>query len=273
MTTETLERPARAERGNSTLRMVQLRTNEPALHRWMADRNLMEETVALHHLLVQCMGDLSPRPFRKLSQQGDAQGRVLGYTTRTVEEIALEVETYADPQQQRIILLETLESKEMPSEWRVGRELGFEVRTRPVIRPQRRMDRVTPQTMQGHLDGRLRAGLNCDVLTWEQVLRQGTDNPEPALREEVYPRWMADRLNRQGGAEADPAHIRLDGFRLTAEVGRKSGARGWMLPDAVMRGRMTVKDPVKFRELLELGIGRHRAYGFGMVLLKPDLRG
>ena len=40
-------------------------------------------------------------------------------------------------------------------------------------------------------------------------------------------------------------------------------------PDAVMRGNITVTDSDAFTRLLSHGIGRHRAYGYGMLLLRP----
>jgi CRISPR system Cascade subunit CasE len=40
-------------------------------------------------------------------------------------------------------------------------------------------------------------------------------------------------------------------------------------PNAVLEGTLTVGDPDAFARLLARGIGRHRAFGFGMLLLKP----
>jgi CRISPR system Cascade subunit CasE len=40
-------------------------------------------------------------------------------------------------------------------------------------------------------------------------------------------------------------------------------------PDASFEGVLTVAEPGAFALLLARGIGRHRAFGFGMVLLRP----
>ena len=40
-------------------------------------------------------------------------------------------------------------------------------------------------------------------------------------------------------------------------------------PEVVLGGRFTITDPDTFTALLTRGIGRHRAFGFGMILLKP----
>ncbi len=36
-----------------------------------------------------------------------------------------------------------------------------------------------------------------------------------------------------------------------------------------MTGTLAVDDPVAFRRLLGRGVGRHVAFGYGMLLLKP----
>lgn len=36
-----------------------------------------------------------------------------------------------------------------------------------------------------------------------------------------------------------------------------------------MHGTLTVTDPAFFAQALAVGIGRHRASGFGMLLLRP----
>ena len=40
-------------------------------------------------------------------------------------------------------------------------------------------------------------------------------------------------------------------------------------PDAVIQGTLTVAEPGEFTDLVAHGVGRHRAYGYGMLLLRP----
>ena len=42
-------------------------------------------------------------------------------------------------------------------------------------------------------------------------------------------------------------------------------------PDVLIRGILQVADPQQFGQLLAQGIGRFRAYGYGMLLLKPAM--
>jgi len=44
---------------------------------------------------------------------------------------------------------------------------------------------------------------------------------------------------------------------------------GRLGPDAVFKGVLQIHDADAFNRLLRRGIGRHRAFGFGMLLLKP----
>jgi CRISPR system Cascade subunit CasE len=40
-------------------------------------------------------------------------------------------------------------------------------------------------------------------------------------------------------------------------------------PDATMSGTLRIDDPSAFASALSHGIGRHRTFGFGMLLLAP----
>jgi CRISPR system Cascade subunit CasE len=40
-------------------------------------------------------------------------------------------------------------------------------------------------------------------------------------------------------------------------------------PDVTLRGRLSITDSAAFADLLRRGVGRHKAFGFGMLLLRP----
>ena len=87
-------------------------------------------------------------------------------------------------------------------------------------------------------------------------------------REQVYAEWLSAQLERRGGASLDVEQTKLVSFQRTRAI-RKLHARHSEGPDAVMRGTLTITDPVAFAALLAQGVGRHRAYGYGMLLLRP----
>ena len=87
---------------------------------------------------------------------------------------------------------------------------------------------------------------------------------ENRTREAVYLDWLAERL--APAATLDRPASRLARFRRI-RVAR--GDRGPEGPAATVHGTMTVTDPSAFARLLPHGVGRHRAYGYGMLLLRP----
>ena len=96
----------------------------------------------------------------------------------------------------------------------------------------------------------------------------------------IYADWLARALAK-GGAELAPRTMRLvavrrtrllrrgapnvEGQRHLTPTGKKGGG-----PDLVIAGELNVSDPAAFRALLARGVGRHRAFGFGMLLLRPS---
>jgi CRISPR system Cascade subunit CasE len=82
-------------------------------------------------------------------------------------------------------------------------------------------------------------------------------------RQAVYVDWLAERLKGAVTLESD---VRLAHF-LRRRAARKNFAPEG--PDATLQGNLVIVDPARFQELLAKGVGRHKAYGFGMLLLRP----
>lgn len=201
---------------------------------------------ALHTLLATAFGDAAPQPFRHFD---DARG-LLAYTRCEAEHLQLAAQTAA-PEVHATLGLERLAARTFPTDWATGRRLGFELRVRPVLRTN---------------EGRER-----DVFLAE-IDKRGL--PEGELsREAVYADWLARELARDEAATIE--RLRLEGFRLSTSLrkgrateGRRP-ARRVTGPDALFSGELTVRDPAGFAALLARGVGRHRAFGFGMLLLRP----
>ena len=70
------------------------------------------------------------------------------------------------------------------------------------------------------------------------------------------------------GAVLDVCSTKLVSFRRTRAI-RKLHRRYSEGPDALIRGELEITDGAKFAKLLAGGIGRHKAYGYGMLLLRP----
>jgi len=208
--------------------------------------------------------DEVPRRVRRVPEAAGRQVPVLGYTRHAEDELREHAATYADPARYAACSWDGLASKAMP-QLAAGRRLGFELRACPVVRLAAELEVVAK-------DGapqRYEAGQEIDSWVHRRFMARA---PEEVGREAAYTYWLRERL---GGA-AEVAAVRLDGFRRLKLVRRDhSSPRKTMIlerPDALLRGDLEVRDGAAFLRLLARGVGRHRAYGFGMVLLRPPGR-
>ena len=222
---------------------------------------------ALHAALAAGFGDMAPKPF--LLRADIERSEVLGYARADPAELratarlpAIGLADLIEP-----LRLEDIEVRELPVDWAAGRRLDFETRVRPVVRTR--------------LQGRHGPTRERDAFL------EALDNQEPPptaapphrgwpFRENIYTQWLARELGRGNAARLEVA--KLVTFRRTrvlrrpvrpGEGRRRIESEG---PDAVLRGRLQIEDGAGFGELLRRGIGRHRAFGFGMLLLVPSGR-
>lgn len=241
-----------------TLSLVRARISVPELSRWAAERGRIQrrgfdEGRALHHLLAECVGPGKLQPFRLMVPPRGQSGSLYAYTEASGDELLESLRTVAPPEHLRVLAPETLETKPMPDDWRTGQRIGFDCRIRPV----RRLASGLGKFAKGReLDAFLVAAL------------RGEPDRTPAkpgpTRETVYLDWLAERI--EGAASLDRVASRL------AAVRRRRVARGEAElegPEATVHGTLEITDPNRFAELLVRGIGRHRAYGYGMLLLRP----
>ena len=220
--------------------------------RWMGCKRLQDADHAMHCLLTESFGELAPRPFRLIMPRGQARGVLYGYARHEASALHDAAGTYADPSQLLILPPDRIAGKPMPLVWRMGNRLGFETRIRPIVRRSRNAD--------------CRPGKECDAFALEASRYPKGEMPHS--RETVYADWLFSQFDRRGGAQLDRDRTKLVSFQRTRAV-RKRHARHSEGPDAVMRGVLTITDPDAFSSLLARGIGRHRAYGYGMLLLRP----
>jgi CRISPR system Cascade subunit CasE len=225
---------------------------------------------ALHALLTAAFGDAAPQPF---AYQGE-RGGLLGLTQMDSAALA-EHAALAAPDVAGALGLDAglhgsgLSVRAYPQQWRRGAVVGFELRVRPVLRQQ----------------GRERDVFLVEVERAAAKTRSSDGAPEASSapgREAVYLRWLSDQFVARGAARLIDA--RMTRFQLTevlrrtqtsamgaanasAAPGRRPRQVGG--PDAVFAGHLQVDDPTAFAALVTRGVGRHRAFGFGMLLLRP----
>lgn len=203
---------------------------------------------ALHTLLAAAFGELAPKPFRHFE---DTRG-LLAYSTHDEDTLQLAAQSAA-PDVYGALGLDRFATRSFPSEWAAGRRVGFELRVRPILRT--------------------REGRERDVFL-AKLDETGTEGR--LSREAVYNEWLMRELARHGAAKVE--HAQLEAFRLSTSLrkgreseGKRPGRRV-SGPDAVFSGVLSVVDPAGFQALLARGVGRHRAFGFGMLLLRPPTK-
>jgi CRISPR system Cascade subunit CasE len=224
---------------------------------WAAQHRLLDTQgdlgYAVHGLLRAAFGEQAPQPFRYL----DAQEGLLAYTPLSAVELRQAV-ALAEPQAAAALGLGATSSyggfnaRPFPTQWAAGRVLGFEVRVRPIIR-----------------EGKTGQERDAFLAAVEKSDGAAVD------RWSVYLQWLRDQLARQGGAELLDASVDryrlLDVMRQSHRLDANAPRRRNVVsgPDALLSGRLRVTDTEAFAQLLARGVGRHRAFGFGLLLLRP----
>lgn len=227
---------------------------------------------ALHHVLDEAFGPGRLRPFRLMAPRGKSRGAIYAYTTASKDELIDAFNSAAPPESSSILTIARLATKDMPDAWAKGRRLGFDVRVRPVMRVKgnlpvprqpgkfyqkgHELDAFFVEAQRSWPDSRPRITSDGEGIPSGMILASRT-------REAVYRDWLAARL--EGAAELDPARTTMTGFEraIVARDGHRTEG-----PDATFQGELTITDPAAFASLLAGGVGRHKAYGYGMLLLR-----
>lgn len=242
---------------SESLYLMHTQPDPQRLAAWAARHRLLDKEgdlgYALHALQRAAFGEHAPQPFRYL----DAEEGLLAYTRLDANELVQRAALAAPDVAAALGLGQTsrlggMSVRPFPTQWAVGHALGFEVRVRPTIR-----------------EGKTGRERDAFLAAIEKAADQRPD------RSQVYVQWLSNFLTRQGGAElvdASMTRYQLLGVTRRSQKGSADDVRQSRLvsgPDAVLAGQLRVKDSQAFAQLLAQGVGRHRAFGFGLLLLRP----
>lgn len=225
-------------------------------------KGIFDDGFALHKLLSESFGARVLQPFRLFSSLRGRQGSIYAYCNANSSELRDRAQSFALPEVHEILDLNRLRSKKMPSQLRDNQRLGFDIRVRPIRRSRLEFDSET-----GVQSSRRSSRSEIDSYVWERIHsnsnRQGGTSSHGRTRESVYRNWMLERL----GSAAVLEGCSLHSFKRSTVIrGDFSLTEG---PDAVLHGTLSVQDTNRFKYLLKNGVGRHRAFGYGMLLLRP----
>ncbi len=263
------------------LHMIRLRLQLPRLMELARQQRMplydLDTGYLAHIGLSALFGAAAPKPFAIQSDlrppllgDPDVPPRelvVLGYAP--VAHAALRSQIGAEA---RALLADgSLDSHALPAELPRGARFRFTVRGCPTVRSKRQGDEPRPRDRKGR-------PRSLEIDAWlAKCLAVGTKaaSPDAATvdRAVVYADW----LRRAVGSAATLDQIDLVAFSRVPVVrrtqrgpeGTERKSRVSDRPAAVFEGTLTVSDAARFRELLARGVGRHRSFGFGMLLLRP----
>lgn len=242
-------------------------------NRWAGDRELIRRGTfdvgyAFHILLSSMFGKGMLQPFRLFASERRRKAALYAYSGIDRTELKRQAAAVAPPDCEAVIDPRRLRSKPMPTHFEQGERLGFDLRLRPVRRV--RGDSPGPQ-----LGSSIKRGSEVDAFRLELIRRFPAEPGQPTTsaaaeagvtRQSVYSEWLSERL----GDAASVEHCALAAFQRTRVVrGDNGGPEG---PDAILHGTMIVAREDEFARVLRKGVGRHRAYGYGMLLLRPPSR-
>ncbi len=213
-----------------------------------------DDGYAWHALLTAIFGaGHAPKPFRVLARRGRPP-QLLAYAMHDAATLRAQAAAFADPRAHAALGVDAMAAKPMP-DFAAGRRLGFSLRVRPTIRRDREGDR--------------RKTAELDVA----IASLGPRPHDPAARADVYLAWIRRKLAEAGTAVET---LRLDGVQGDAAIRRgrpdEAGVRRLCrVPghSVTAAGTVRVEDAGRFANALARGIGRHRAFGYGMLLLSP----
>lgn len=238
------------------LYMLELRPDPLALLRFLRGQGLAATAqdddfgYAVHAWLRAAFDSLAPQPWRLFADRRRTL-RVLGYGAHDAGDLRQRLAEFADPQTFAVCPLpeDLILGKPMPA-WPRGRRLGFELQCCPV-------------------------GRTADHGTEKDLFLLRADSAESGQlsREAVYCAWATEHLQLSRACTVTEA--RMTGFRLVRQQRRPEAPDGQrasahlVRPQVLVQGELTVGDPEAFAQLLASGIGRHKAFGYGMLLLRP----
>jgi CRISPR system Cascade subunit CasE len=233
--------------------MLQMTARTGALLTWARQAGVPSRDLGYlaHNAMRAAFGQAAPQPFTMLEEPSGRLLTLLGYGPSSKQELLVSRAYLAEPMLAEAFPAQGLADKPMPTAWPQGVSFGFRVRCCPVAR-------------RHEADG---SKAERDVFLSACLSRPG----EPVDRQEEYLKWLVKELGRQKAAELVSGHLRSFNLRRLvrrAGRGRPAAQMRGQRPDVEMEGVLRVATPQAFADLMQRGVGRHRAFGFGMLLLR-----
>lgn len=208
---------------------------------------------AVHSLLGELFQDLAPKPFF-ISNWDKRFFTLLFYSDSTREDFMNQARLFSDPSCYSVVDWDRFDQKPLPEKWNPGLKLGFDVRVCPVKRKK---------AVEG-----FRTQNGAEIDAYLSYLENRDKDQAIQTRFQVYEEWVRKQLEE---SEVKCLKIETKSFKLIS-LQRRNNEREIKSyitrPEAFVNGVIEIINPESFSQLMKRGIGRHRAFGFGMILLK-----
>lgn len=225
-----------------------------ARHRGLPFRETDDGYLA-HVVMRELWQERAPSPF--VIRGGGRLLEVWGYGPCDASALVDHATAFGDPSLTTAVDdLRAVASKPMPR-FAPGRQLGFVVRACPVVRL------AGPKKCH-------RAGAEVDAFL-ARCFAVGKDTT--VSRETVYREWLAKAMSRPEVTGVRVTRVGIAGMSRERLLRRTHdevrGTRRLERPDVRFEGDMVVEDGDRLLTYLSHGVGRHRAFGFGALMLTP----
>ena len=211
---------------------------------------------ATHLALRQRFGSAGPQPFRLMAED-PSRLHVLGYTSEPQALLDMAALPATDPLLDAVFATPP-RIKLMPETWTVGSRYAFEVKVRPIVRYGNRT--LERRRAEGKHPARERDAFLAAI--------EGLPDAAGIVRSEVYTSWLTDRFKSIAPiSSTEISTMRQVRTRRSPHgSGKHSMIDGY---EAIFKGELTIASAEEFVTLLHRGVGRHSAFGYGMLLLRP----
>ncbi len=270
----------------TTLHLVRTAVAPAALRAFAAYQGVLDDDLgyALHLALRRRFGAAAPQPWRLMPGRDGGPEMLLGYTQDPDALRSADPRAIAQPEAPpdweadwrgnddaesalAALFPHPFEAKAMPRAFARGAAYGFGLRMRPVVR-------YGPRAAEARSAADRRGGQERDAFLAaleRRDLAGGNEESDSLDREPIYHAWLERHLGTAAALSAFRlvAHRRIRTVRSVPPDAASRLRPGFAGPETVVDGELTVADPAAFAALLARGVGRHGAFGFGMLLLRP----
>ena len=213
--------------------------------KWAAQEEHSDPDRALHCMLYRSFTRQHvPRAFVAITDNKGPRhhAKLYAYTKLDMDALRNIARRHQEPEVAAIMSPFTLETKEMPEEWQEGSTVGFRIRLRPTYR-------------------------DTNTKAEKDISMRGDVVPGTPL-DQIYCEWLSNLLAKKAGAQSSPEQMRVTSYQRRT-VKRQESSNWSTAADVTIEGSCKILDPEAWKLAVRIGIGRHRPYGYGMLLLRP----